>query len=387
MAKVDLSGVAKVRAKGRDYYYAWRGGPRLISEPGSAAFIEELAKAHAAHTAGDQQHISGLCADWRRSDAWVADAGAGGLSGSTKKNWTRWLDEIQVHFGNLRILQFDRPEIRQDIKRWRNKWKATPRAADMAKQVLSGLLSYAVEEGRLGSNPCFGISNLYTSDRSEIIWTDHDLNHFAETASIEVMFALRLACLTSLRQADLLKLSESHVGELAIEMKTGKSKGRLTYLVPLYDELRALLAEIQAHKSARLAELAARAVKNGRPTPPAPTTLLITQRGLPWGSGFGSSWNKAKIAQLTAVAASEGRKVEQAQFPLHFHDARGTAATRFHLAGFANGEIAEILGWSVDKVERIIGRYVKRDALLRDRIRRLNENVPGSTAAKPLQNP
>ena len=298
----------------------------------------------------------------------------------------RWLDEIQDYFGNLRIRQFDRPEIRQDIKRWRNKWQSTPRAADMAKQVLSGLLSYAVEEGRLGSNPCFGISNLYAADRSEIIWTQADLAHFARTASPEIMFALRLACLTSLRQGDLLRLSEAHIGELAIEMKTGKSKGRLAYLVPLYDELRELLAEIKAHRTARLAQLTIVATRKGRPPPPTPTTVLVTQDGLPWGSGFGSSWNKAKIAQRAAVALSEGREVDPGEFPLHFHDARGTAATKFHLAGLSDGEIAEILGWSIDKVERIIRRYVKRDALLRDKIRRLNESVPGSPAAKPLQN-
>ena len=38
MVKVDLKGIAKVTAKGRIYYYAWRGGPRLRGEPGSPAF-------------------------------------------------------------------------------------------------------------------------------------------------------------------------------------------------------------------------------------------------------------------------------------------------------------------------------------------------------------
>jgi hypothetical protein len=29
MVKIDLKGIAKVSAQGGDYYYAWRGGPRL----------------------------------------------------------------------------------------------------------------------------------------------------------------------------------------------------------------------------------------------------------------------------------------------------------------------------------------------------------------------
>jgi hypothetical protein len=46
MVKVDLKGVAAVTAKGRTYHYAWRGGPRLRGEPGSAEFIASYQEAH-----------------------------------------------------------------------------------------------------------------------------------------------------------------------------------------------------------------------------------------------------------------------------------------------------------------------------------------------------
>jgi len=351
---VDLSGVHKVTAKGRTYYYAWRGGPRLTAEPGSKAFVEQLAEAQASRKGGDETRISGLCIAWKRTDLWTKPQGEGGLADSTKKNWRRWVDEIQTHFGPLRIKHFDRPEIRQDIKRWRNKWKSTPRAADYAKQVLSALLSYAVEEGKLATNPCFGIPNLYSSDRSEIIWTDEDLARLAKTASPEIMWALRLAALTGLRQADLLKLSWSHVGDLAIEIRTGKSGQKRTAVVPLYAELKALLAEI----------------------PKRSTMVLTNTDGHPWKSGFSSSWNKAMKAA----------KEED----LHFHDARGTFATKAYLADFSVREIAELLAWSEDKVERIINRYVRKNALLLDKIRRLDEarkstaeNASGTEAVKP----
>ena len=39
MGKVDLKGIATVRAKGRTYHYAWRGGPRLRGEPGTPDFM------------------------------------------------------------------------------------------------------------------------------------------------------------------------------------------------------------------------------------------------------------------------------------------------------------------------------------------------------------
>ena len=58
---------------------------------------------------------------------------------------------------------------------------------------------------------------------------------------------------------------------------------------------------------------------------------------------------------------------------LHFHDLRGTAATNFYKAKLSIREITGILGWREDRVERIIDRYVKRDEILRDRVRRMEE--------------
>ena len=39
MVKVDLKGIKRVSAKGRIYWYAWRGGPRLRGKPGSPEFL------------------------------------------------------------------------------------------------------------------------------------------------------------------------------------------------------------------------------------------------------------------------------------------------------------------------------------------------------------
>lgn len=50
---------------------------------------------------------------------------------------------------------------------------------------------------------------------------------------------------------------------------------------------------------------------------------------------------------------------------LHFHDLRGTAATRFYVAGLSEREIAEIMGWEEESVSRIIRRYVDRQEAAR----------------------
>jgi hypothetical protein len=45
MVKINLKGVAKVTAKGKVYWYAWRGGPRLRGLPDSPEFIASFNEA------------------------------------------------------------------------------------------------------------------------------------------------------------------------------------------------------------------------------------------------------------------------------------------------------------------------------------------------------
>lgn len=336
MVRVDLKGVAKVKAKGRTYWYAWRGGPRLRGAPGSPEFIASFNEAHASRRAPDAARFRSLVILYKGSSDWR------GLADSTKRQWSPWLDRIADHFGELRIGQFDRPEkIRPVIRKWRNRYADTPRTADYGLQVLSRVLSYAVDPlGKIGSNPCEGIKQLYSADRSEIIWTDANIAQLKGACSLEIARAVELAAHTGLRLGDLLRLSWSHVGPDAIIVRTGKSKQRLEAVIPLYDALRAVLAGI----------------------PKRATTILTNSRGRPWSQdGFGSSFNKAKIAAKLADSN------------LHFHNLRGTAATRFYIAGLSERVIAEIMGWEEEHVARIIRRYVGRTAAVQAMVRQLNE--------------
>ncbi len=353
-ATVNLDSVYRVVAKsGAVYYYAWKGkgAPRLHAEPGSAAFVEELAAALATRKTGDKTKMLGLSQAWLASDAWEKPRDKGGMADSTKKNWKPFVKAIQNHFGPLRIVQFERTTvIRPKIKKWLDNWKDHPRQADMAKQVLSAMLTFAVDEDLLATNPCIGMKNRYSNNRADRIWTPEDLAQLARTAPPQIMFAARLAALTGLRRGDLLRLSWNHIGKLAIDLpSTGKTGAGA--LVPLYGELKALLAEI----------------------PKVSTIVLTNSDGLPWKTGFGSSWNKALIAA----------KLQGAD--LHYHDFRGTAATRMHLAGWNNREIAEALAWDEESVDRIIRRYVTRNALLRDMIRRMDENGPRTETEKSAE--
>jgi integrase len=340
VVKVELRGIVKVKAKGRTYWYAWRGGPRLSGEPGSPEFMASYNQAVEDRRIPEPARFKALVTRYR------ASADYKDLAESTRKNWSPWLDRIGSYFGELRIAQFNRPEkVRKVIRQWRNKWSSTPRTADYGMQVLSRVCAFGVEEGEIADNPCTGIAQLYSNDRSEIIWADADIAALKKTCSVEVAHAVDLAAHTGLRLSDLLRLSWSHVGEDAIVLSTGKSRGRREAIVPLYEGLREVLGRI----------------------PKRATTILTNSKTCPWKqNGFGTAFSRAKI------------KAGMHDADLHFHDLRGTAATKFYLADLSKREIAEILGWSEDQVDRIIRRYVGRSAAIKALIRRLDKSKEGT---------
>jgi integrase len=333
-----LKGVFKVTAKGRDYWYAWRGpplGPRLTGTPGSPEFHASYVEAHEALRAPDTERFYSLIVAYRASVEF------NNLAPVTKKNWSPWLDRISEHFGDLRIAQFERPQkIRPIIVRWRNMSAKTPRAADMGMQALSRVLAHAVDPlGKLASNPCDGIKRLYRSNRADIIWTDEDIATLKRVCSSEIAHAVDLAAHTGFRLSDIVRLSWSHIGELEIALTTSKSRHRQTARIPLYDALRNVLADI----------------------PKRSTVVLTNSLGRPWTANtLGSTFSTVK----GAAGLSK----------LHFHDLRGTAATRFYTAGLPGHVIAEILGWEGEYVSRMIRLYVSRDAATKAFITQLNKN-------------
>lgn len=193
--------------------------------------------------------------------------------------------------------------------------------------------------GANNGNPCEGIKQLYSNDRPEIIWQPSDIDQLKKSCATEIAHAANLDAHTGLRLSDLIRLSWSHVGEHAITITTGKSNHRRTAIIPIYDELRAILDAI----------------------PRRSPVILTNSDGGPWTpNSFGSAFNRAKIA-----AKLDDRD-------LHFHDLRGTAVTKFYVAGIPERAIAEIMAWEEETVSRITRRYVDRAAATKNLIAIMN---------------
>ena len=337
VATVRLKGLHVVRSKGHTYCYAWRGGPRLTSELGTPEFHAEFASARDPFRGLDRRRFSYWITRYKGSVDYID-----GVADSTKRTWSPWFDKIDAEFGTLSTRQFDRPDIREDISQWRNQWRIkNPRKADLAKQALSVVLSYVCSQGALKINVCAALPNYYSADRAHIIWEDNDIELICGNVSKEIGWAVHLAAFTGLRQGDLLRLSWPHIRDSYIEVPTAKRRKKSKKIkvarIPITRGLRKLLDTI----------------------PKRATTVLTNSYGLPWKQFFSSTWDTAM------------KKCGLAQRDLHFHDLRGTAATRFFLARLDEREIAVILGWSEDRVKGIIDHYVRRDRIIDESISKL----------------
>ena len=70
------------------------------------------------------------------------------------------------------------------IRRWRNQWADKPRTADYGMQVLSRVLSHAVDPlGKIAGNPCEGIKQLYSGDRPRSSGPTADIAQLKKTCS------------------------------------------------------------------------------------------------------------------------------------------------------------------------------------------------------------
>ncbi len=80
---------------------------------------------------------------------------------STRAEWSRFLDLIQdatpaLAIGSLPIEVLGDDRVKQHVFAWRDQWRATPRKADYAIQVLSALLTWAVGRGLISKNILLG---------------------------------------------------------------------------------------------------------------------------------------------------------------------------------------------------------------------------------------
>lgn len=336
--RVRLKGIATSYAKGKVYYYAWRGGPRLRGEPGSADFVASYNEAVAARKTPPAGNIFALVAAFKKAEEFRT------LAPRTQADYLGHMRVIENRFGNMPLAALDDRRVRGIFKDWRDELAVrSRRQADYAWTVLARILAVAKDRGTIGTNPCERGGRIYKADRSERVWTDQDEAAFLAVAPRHLHLALLLALWTGQRQGDLLRLTWTNYDGKVIRLRQSKTGTRVT--IPVGAPLRAALD-------------AERAKKRG-------AVILLNSEGDPWtADGFRSSWGKA-----CDKAGIEG---------LTFHDTRGTAVTRLALEHASVPEIATLTGLSLIDVQAILdAHYLNRDPALAERaVARLEARTP-----------
>ena len=344
MVRINLKGVHKTTSKGRVYYYAWRGGPRIDAEPGTPEFVAAFVEATKTTRRAAADTVQTLLDQYEDSAAFKQ------LADKTRKDYGRYLRAIGAEFGTMEREALSDPGTRGVFLDWRDSMIATPRAADFAWSVLAKVMAHAKDRGRLTVNPCERGGRLYKADRADSIWTEATLAQLFAVASQEVAWVVGVALWTGQRQGDLLRLPWSSFDGSAVRLR--QSKGGVRVTVPAGEHLKALLAAI----------------------PRRSTVILTSSDRTPWSSdGFRASFRKA-----CARAGIAG---------LTFHDLRGTAVTRLALAGCSESEVAAITGHALTDVRSILDRhYLSRDvALAEAAIHKLEEHIARKSVKPPVK--
>ncbi len=296
------------------YYYAWRGGPRLLSPPHSPEFVAEWQAAVAARPKPGST-ATGLFQDI--IGAYRASPDFRNLAEETRKGYARRIAKIEAEYGDLPIRTLANPQLRGDMLDWRDMMAQThPREADYCLSVLQAILSWAWNRRRIPGHPLErNLGRTWRGSRIDRVFGAAEIAMLG-TMPAHIRLPAMIALETGQREGNVLRLTWAAYDGQALNVHQTKTGARVR--VPLTRELRALLDA----------------------TPRRAVTICTTSRGTPRTlDGFRTSWSKVKPDGLT------------------FHDLRGTAVTRLAVAGCTVPEIAAISGHSLNSVQTILARH------------------------------
>jgi integrase len=343
--RINLRGIHSAHVKLANgtkvvYWYAWRGGPRLHSEPGSPEFIANYNEAVGQRTPPAQGKLQFLIDGYQQSAEFRT------LRERTQSDYIKQIMLIEQEFGDFPLRGLAATGARGEFMDWRDKLAVKSlRQADYAWTVLARILSWAKNRGKITVNPCERGGRLYNGTRVDFVWTLDDEAAFLANAPSHLHLPLLLALWTGQRQGDLLRLTWFAYDGTHIKLKQSKSQRRgarrvVHVKIPVGAPLKAALDQAAKHKQNSI--------------------ILLNSQGRPWTpDGFRASWGKAcKKAGIEEVT---------------FNDLRGTAVTRLALVGCNEAEIATITGHSIRDVRSILdAHYLHRDqALAESAIRKL----------------
>ena len=173
--RINLKGLNRVATQLADgtkveYYYAWKGGPRLPGRPGTAEFIAAYNEAIARKVKPAAGTLQSILNGFQASTEWDD------LAPRTRKDYAGKIAEIERLLGDFPISALEDRRAKAIFLKHRDDLAVkSRRQADYFWQVLARILSWAVGRGLAPANPCEKGGRTYRGSRAESVWTeDHE---------------------------------------------------------------------------------------------------------------------------------------------------------------------------------------------------------------------
>ena len=325
---VKIEGIHKVKRKLADgstriHYYAWRGGPKMLSPPHTQAFAIEHAE-HQRNARRKAEDTLETLIDRFTGSKSDPNPDFLALAESTRVDHLYAFRLIRAKWPNLPARLTQDPKMTDQIRAWHRSFISNPRKADKLLFSLSKVFSYAIKARAVKENPCTGISRLYSGSRRESVWTPAQVALFRAQARPHMLLAFEMALHTGQRQGDLLSLAWRDYDGLHLQLRQSKTGKRVK--VRVHSRVKAMLD----------------------PLPKDGLRILSNSRGRPWTKdGFKTSWGK-ECARLGIEGVT-------------FHDLRGTFITAARRDGSTVEQIATISGHTISEVSSVLEKHYLAD--------------------------
>jgi integrase len=324
---IRVPGLKQFRHKknGKVYTYHRATGKRLLSEPGTPAFLTELAALETevralAEEAAKPNTLGALIKSYKTTEAWTD------LAPRTKQDY----EKVIAYFAPLYdapILLFTPPHIVALRDQWLK--ERGRRFVNYCRTVLILLMNRAVEQGLLPNNPAQAVRKIKRDKSLAPLnrpWSEAEqLAVWQRTAAARyrhLRLPLAIGLYTGMREADMINLPRTMGRDGRVDIETAKRKVRID--LRILPELAVAMAEAPAHDSLK---------------------LCANMRGKPWTQdGFRTSFFKM-IKDLEREGAVESG--------LTYHGLRHTVASRLAERGVSLEDIAAVLGQKSSKVAQI----------------------------------
>lgn len=305
---VRIKGIKTYRSKGKTYHYHRATGERLAAEPGTAAFIEEVARLDAKVKAQGELPgtLGALIAKYRASPKFAAKAER------TKRDYQKVFDYLKP-LSDVPLSRFTPPFVMKLRDKAFAKHKR--RFADYVVDVLSLLFTWGKPYGITDGNPAADVPKMDKprgTPEANRAWRDAELQTVLDRAPAELKTAIGLAAFAGLRQGDVLTLTWSAIRGDYIDTRQAKTGDPVC--IRIHRELAAILAT----------------------TPKHAVTVVTGQKGRPYTeNGFRTVFFRFIRTLEEEGAVGEG---------LTFHGLRHTAGRMLADAGCDTRDIQAVLG-------------------------------------------